>query len=146
MDHRIQVLNSDLTYSHEFGSRGNENGQFNQPYGIACGTNGDVYVTNHFNHRVQVFTTSGQFIHLLVKSESVRYLSGIAIDLLGTVYVSDNKNLSVFDSKGQFIKRIGTRQGVMSTLITNQHSLIGVAVGKTGNILLSCHLMIAVLC
>ena len=145
MDHHIQVLNSDLTYSHEFGSRGNENGQFNQPYGIACGTNGDVYVTDHFNHRVQVFTISGQFIRSLVKSESVRYPSGIAIDLLGTVYVSDNKNLSVFDSKGQFMKRIG-RQGVMPTLITNQRSLVGVAVGNTGNILLSCHLTIAVLC
>ena len=60
-NHRIQVLNSDLTYSHEFGSRGDDDGQFNQPYGIACGTNGDVYVTDHFNHRVQVFTASGQF-------------------------------------------------------------------------------------
>ena len=134
--------------THEFGSRGmHDNGQFNQPYyGIACGTNGDVYVTDHFNYCVQVFTASGQFICLLVKPESVWYPSGIAIDLLGTVYISDNKNLSVFDSKGQFIKRITTRQGVMSTLITNQRSLIGVAVGNTGNILLSCHLTIAVLC
>ena len=145
-NHRIQVLNSDLTYSHEFGSRGDNDGQFNQPYGIACGTNGDVYVTDHFNHRVQVFTTSGQFICSLVKPESVWYPSGIAIDLLGTVYISDNKNLSVFDSKGQLMKRIGTRQDVMSTLITNQRSLVGVAVDNTGNILLSCHLTIAVLC
>ena len=42
-NHRIQVLNNDLTYSHEFGIRqGKEDGQFNKPIDIACDSCGNV--------------------------------------------------------------------------------------------------------
>ena len=46
-NHRIQVLNDDLTYSHEFGSWGSEDGQFVMPVDIACDSCGDVYVTDN---------------------------------------------------------------------------------------------------
>ena len=35
-NHRVQVLNSDLTFSSSFGKRGSDNGQFTFPCGIAC--------------------------------------------------------------------------------------------------------------
>ena len=45
LNHRIQVLNDDLTYSREFGCQGSEDGQFIMPLDIACDSCGDVYVT-----------------------------------------------------------------------------------------------------
>ena len=41
---RIQVLNSDLTFSSNFGNQGNGIGQFINPWGIACDSTGKVYI------------------------------------------------------------------------------------------------------
>ena len=39
-NNRIQVLNSDLTFSSTFGKQGNGKGQFSTPWGIACDSTG----------------------------------------------------------------------------------------------------------
>jgi tripartite motif-containing protein 2/3/tripartite motif-containing protein 71 len=44
--HRVQVLNSDLTFSSTFGKKGNGKGQFYRPWGIACDRTGKVYVAD----------------------------------------------------------------------------------------------------
>ncbi|CAI8051215.1 E3 ubiquitin-protein ligase TRIM71, partial [Geodia barretti] len=41
-NHRIQVLNSDLTYSSSFGRKGSNNGEFNWPYDVATDRDGNV--------------------------------------------------------------------------------------------------------
>lgn len=58
---RVQVLNSDLTFSATFGKEGGGRGQFNNPNGIACDEGGKVYVADSGNHRIQVFTPEGKF-------------------------------------------------------------------------------------
>ncbi len=45
-NHRVHVLNSDLTFSSTFGKRGNGKGQFNEPYAISCDNAGKVYVAD----------------------------------------------------------------------------------------------------
>ncbi|HIQ04412.1 MAG TPA: hypothetical protein EYH31_01805, partial [Anaerolineae bacterium] len=37
-------------------------GQFNEPRGIAIGSDGRIYVADTFNNRIQQFTTDGVFI------------------------------------------------------------------------------------
>ena len=63
-NHRIQVLNDDLTYSHEFGCN---DGQFNRPLDVACDSHGNVYAVDTLNDCVQVFTSSGhgQFMNTI---------------------------------------------------------------------------------
>ena len=63
-NNRVQVLNSDLTFSHTFGRKGSGKGQFNWPYGVACDSSGNVYVTDTNNQRVQVFTAEGKFLRM----------------------------------------------------------------------------------
>ena len=46
-------------YVLQWGSPGTGNGQFNQPVGVAVDFNGNVYVTDMGNDRVQVFNSSG---------------------------------------------------------------------------------------
>ena len=110
LNHRIQVLNSDLTFSSVFGE-----GQFRDLGGIACDSTGKVYVTDHDNDRIQVFTAEGKFVGVFWKYESDRgelhCPAGISIDNNGIVYVTDfySDSVSVFTSKGQFMTSFGER-------------------------------------
>ncbi len=59
-NHRVQVLNYDLTLSSSFGKKGSGKGQFNLPLDIACDTTGKVYVADREHHHIQVFTAEGR--------------------------------------------------------------------------------------
>ena len=114
-NHRIQVLDPDLTFSHLFGKKGSANGQFNEPRDIAIDSQGLVYVTDSGNHRIQKFTPNGKFVAQFGrKGSGLGQLSnpcGITIDTAGTglVYVSegDNDRVSVFTSDGVFVSSFG---------------------------------------
>ena len=109
-NHRIQVLNSDLTLSAIFGQHGQIKGQFRYPNGITCDGAGNVYVADKNNHRIQVFTAKGKFLRMFGRhgkgSGKLLWPIGVAIDPSNThVYVSDNGNqrISVFTVEGQFV-------------------------------------------
>ena len=134
-NHRIQVLNDDLTYSHEFGHEGIYIGQFNTPCDVACDSHGNVYVADTGNNRVQVLTSSGQFIDTISPCTST-LPTGIAIDSMNTVYISDGYTVSVFDSKRKFTKyfTIKNKQKFSYVMYRNWQSA-GLAVDYTGNLL-----------
>ncbi len=52
------------SFSFAFGSGGSGNGQFLNPFGIAVGSGGNIYVADTFNNRVQVFNPNGVFQYL----------------------------------------------------------------------------------
>ena len=116
-NHRIQVLNPDLTFSHSFGSKGSANGQFQYPYDIAIDSQGLVYVADEGNHRIQKFSPDGKFVGQFgTLGSGPGQLScpyGITIDTAATglVYVSEHGNdcISVFTSDGVFVSRFGSR-------------------------------------
>ena len=110
LNHRIQVLNSDLTFSTTFGEEGEDKGQFTFPSGITCDNAGNVYVTEFGNDRLQVFTAEGKFLRMFGKygrgEGDLIYPSGIALDPSSEhVYISeiDNHRISVFTCEGQFV-------------------------------------------
>ena len=131
-NHRIQVLNNDLTYSHEFGSRGNNGyGLLIRPVDVACDSHGNIYVADSLNKRVQVLTSSGQFIDTLSTDTPP---TGIAIDSMNTVYLSNGCTVLVFDYKRQFIKCFKASH-VQSHFVSRNTFLAGLAVDYTGNLL-----------
>ncbi|MFM6057406.1 MAG: 6-bladed beta-propeller, partial [Microcystis aeruginosa] len=79
-----------------FGSFGTGNGQFNSPYGIAVGSGGNIYVTDTFNDRVQVFNPSGVFQSTFGSfgTGNGEFSSpyGIAVGSRGNIYVADTAN------------------------------------------------------
>ena len=113
-NNRIQVLNSDFTFSNTFGTFGRNKGEFDYPWGIACDTTGNVYVADCGNHRIQVFTSTGKFLRMFGSrgkgDGEVGYPFGIALDVQDKVYVSESNNhrISVFTSKGQFVMSFGS--------------------------------------
>ena len=108
----VQVLNSDLTFSSTIGKEGGQ-GEFDSPRGIACDSTGNVYVVERGNHRIQIFTSTGEFLRIFGSDCEGRWElyrpGGIALDVEDNVYVSepDNHRISVFTSEGQFVTSFG---------------------------------------
>ena len=119
-NHRIQILNPDLTFSSSFGSFGSDNGQFQYPWDVALDSTGNVYVADRDNHSIQVFTAEGEFTRKFRKKREgkkgegngeLNFPSSISIDSDNVVYVAeqDNRRVSVFTCKGKFLTSFGTK-------------------------------------
>ena len=50
------------TFVKSWGGYGSEDGQFNFPIGISVASDGSLYVTDTYNHRIQKFDRNGNFI------------------------------------------------------------------------------------
>ena len=111
-NHRIQVLNPDLTFSHTFGTKGQAKGKFCNPRSVAIDRQGLVYVTDQYNHRIQTFTPEGHFLsqfgtigfgpgQLYQPESNVIDNNLMYITELGGVRVS------IFTTDGQFVRSFG---------------------------------------
>lgn len=83
-------------------------GSFMFPDGVAVAANGDVYVSDGDNRRVQVFSPEGKFVRFLDTSGVPR---GIAIDSKQRLYVADAlaHMIGVYDLKGMALTTFGSR-------------------------------------
>ncbi len=112
-NHRILVLNSDLTHSFTFGTKGQAPGRFQNPMCVACDSTGKVYAADSGNHRIQVFTAEGKFLRAFGRQGSgdgrLDRPVGVAVGTNGKVYVAEsyNNRISVFTSEGRFMCSFG---------------------------------------
>ncbi|MCC7118026.1 MAG: TIGR03663 family protein [Anaerolineales bacterium] len=91
------------------------NGTFNEPWGVAVGPDGSVYVTDVWNHRIEKFTAQGRFLKAWgyfgqgEAPDAFYGPRGLAVDSDGRVYVADtgNKRIVVFDANGNPITEFG---------------------------------------
>jgi DNA-binding beta-propeller fold protein YncE len=78
------------------GSQGKDNGQFNFPRGLAVDNDGNVFVADTNNDRLEKFSPSGVFLSVIGKRGSGpgQFLEpgGIAVDSGGYIYVADVSN------------------------------------------------------
>ena len=113
-DHEIQILDRKTGESiGTIGELGPEPGQFSAPTGIAVDREGDLYVTDLLNARVQKFDPEGNL--LLNFGQSGRFPGdfarpkGIAVDREGIIYVVDAafENVQLFNQEGQALMFFG---------------------------------------
>ena len=88
---RVQLFSTDGQFISSFGS---QNGQLYRPLGICIASTNTVYVTDE-NHRVSVYTSSGQFIKCFCALEDwegeLSCSKGVAVDnTTGALYVCDS--------------------------------------------------------
>ena len=114
-NHRIQVLNSDLTYSGSFSREGSNNGEFSHPHELSTDSDGNVYIADRHNNRIQVFTADGVYLRQFGKKGEgegeLKQPVSIAIDSHNVVYVGEwgNDRVSIFSTDGEFIMSFGRR-------------------------------------
>lgn len=128
-NNRIQVFNPDGSFVRQWGStckldtkegcQGTGEGQFNEPWGIAVGADGSVYVSDTWNHRIQKFTNEGVFVRAwgvfgstggdLGESNLFYGPRALAIGRDGNLAAMDtgNKRIQVFTPNGDFITQWG---------------------------------------
>jgi sugar lactone lactonase YvrE len=120
----------------EWGTSGIYDGQFSAPYGVAVDDCGNVYVADTNNHRIQKFTSTGDFITkwggLGIGDGQFDSPMGVAVDGCNDVYVADsgNERIQKFTSTGEFIAKWGG-----SGFGDGQfYGLSGIAVDASGNV------------
>jgi DNA-binding beta-propeller fold protein YncE len=123
---------TELQVQQVWGTIGEEIGQFNHPRGVAVDRDGNVYVVDSDNHRIQVFDGNGAFLRVwgsqcnLAEGHGCADLDGdgpmaygdgqfqepwgITVSDDGRVYVADtwNHRIQVFDREGTFLSKWGT--------------------------------------
>ena len=113
-NHRIQVLNNDLTYSHSFGKHGSSPEQFYHPYDVTFDSEGYLYVVDRYNDCIKKFRSTGQHISTFSSRGSnpgqISLPTSIIIDN-NLLYVSEwvRDKISIFDTNGCFIHCFGKR-------------------------------------
>jgi uncharacterized protein (TIGR03663 family) len=101
-----------------FGTIGAGQGQFQEPKAMAFGPDGNLYVADSGNNRIEVVSPGGKFIRAFgSKGTGDGQFTepwGIAVSKTGNVYVADtwNHRVEEFTSDGTFVKSWGASQPV----------------------------------
>ena len=112
-------------------------GDFGAPQGVAVDQDGNVYVTDTMNNRVEIFDADGNFLSTFGKAgDGPGYFArpkGIAVDGDGHIWVADQMQdrLQVFNRDGQLLTYIGTGHGELPGQFK---SLTAVAIDKQNRV------------
>jgi uncharacterized protein (TIGR03663 family) len=143
-----------------WGELGTDPSLFNHPRGVAAGPEGNVYVVDSDNHRVQVFDADGNFLRewgsncnlstslgctdpdgdgpLAYGDGQFQEPWGIAVAEDGRVYVADtwNHRIQVFDQVGNLLTKWGTygQTGTTSSLLYGPRDI---AIDGSGRVLVT---------
>lgn len=105
--HRVLRLSKDGQLLEQFGSEGQDVGQFEWPQATATDAKGRIYVSDGNNARVQAFDKSGKFLYSIAGFSLPR---GVEIDGFQRLHVVDaiGQQVSVFDVSGNEAKPLFT--------------------------------------
>ena len=100
-------------YEGKWGSAGTANGLFSYPRGVAVAANGNVYVADATNRRVQYFTAAGSFLGKWgtygTGDGQFTLPTAVAFSPGGYVFVTDRHRIQYFTSSGSYVGQWGQR-------------------------------------
>jgi DNA-binding beta-propeller fold protein YncE len=114
-NHVVHVFDLDGTYIKAFGGKGGEDGKFLFPTYLALDGEGNVYVTDTLNGRVQAFDLEGHYLRTFGRmGDSFGEFNkpkGVALDSFGNVYVVDSawSNVQIFNQRQEVLLFFGGR-------------------------------------
>lgn len=96
-----------------WGKQGDREGEFSFPTSIVFGQDGNLFVIDQINARIEVFTPDGAFVDVLggrgISAGSFVRPKCIAVDEAGLIYVTDAafSNIQIFDAEFQPLTFVG---------------------------------------
>ena len=93
-----------------FGSKGSSVGMLNCPWGVAVNARDEIAVTDSLNHRVQIFSSDGNYLRTFGRqgSKNREFINpmGIAFHKNGNIFIVDNGNsrIQIFSWKGKYLR------------------------------------------
>ncbi len=108
----VVTLNED--YIREFGSYGEDDGQFVWPTSIALDRQENVYIADEWLNRISIFDKDGKFLSKWGKPGSgdgeLNKPSGLAISGDGTMFLVDSRNhrVQMFTLDGRYLGQFGS--------------------------------------
>lgn len=112
--HKIHVLSIAFgTVLREFGKAGSKENEFYHPTNIKIGVDGNLYISDTGNYRIQVYSRKGKFLRSIGKAGSglgeFARPKGVALDRSGHVYVVDAafNNVQIFGADGKLLLFFG---------------------------------------
>jgi RHS repeat-associated protein len=106
-------LSPPVVSTSSFGSNGSEPGQFKQPYDLAADAGGNVWVADSFNHRLQQFSPTGEFLSQFGEGGSeegqLNLPVGVTVDAEGDLWTSNflNHHVQEFSPEGELLTEFG---------------------------------------
>jgi tripartite motif-containing protein 71 len=93
----------------QFGTYGSKSGEFNEPSGLTISKQSEIYVSDCFNRRVQVFDKTGAFQRAFILPDA-KCPQGVAVHDDGTVLVADTTDrVFVLTKDGEIKSSFGSR-------------------------------------
>jgi sugar lactone lactonase YvrE len=137
MDHSVKIFTLDGKLIGKIGGqKGDGPGSFNVPTYVWVDNDGDVYVTDTMNCRVQAFSPDGKYIRSYgERGDAYGQFTrpkGVAVDSFHNVYVVDSgwSNVQIFNPQGQVLLFFGGR-GPLPGMLKNATA---VAIDKNNHI------------
>ena len=128
--HQVKKYSLQGEFLSVIGSRGDKNGQFNRPMGLAFNNNKLLYVVDRVNHRVQVFQEDDTFAFAFGSkgnNPGQFHPVRIAIDPNNNVLVTDGDAncIYLFADNGQFIQAINSNSPFAITISPTGYLITG---------------------
>ncbi|RNI22580.1 SMP-30/gluconolactonase/LRE family protein [Rufibacter latericius] len=123
-------------YKSQIGSQAQGLAQFLSPRGVARDAQGNIYITDYTNNRVQKLNSQGGFLMNIGSPGSgngqFAHPSAVAVDGQGNIFVTDldNSRVQKFNAQGTFLLAFGNRGGESGQFIQPN----GLALDAAGNV------------
>lgn len=114
---RVIKFSSEGNYLFEWGKKGSGEGEFDIPHGVDLDENGNIYVADRENKRVQVFDSAGKFIRQW-KNKNFGAICSVTYDKINKNFAAvddltwlklkhKGSDVILFDSTGNLVTQFG---------------------------------------
>ena len=125
---RVSKLDSDGQPVLSFGNQGRRNGQFDEPGDLVISAEGNIYVADTGNSRVQAFSPDGVFFKVFDNAVSgkLRKPAALAIDARDNLYVLDTgrASVTVYSANGEALREFGGDKAAEADRLKNPVSVM----------------------